>query len=68
MFNHLLLCNCNDANPPILPSYPMLMTRRSLNQSEQREFAARMERKQMKEFMTVRLPLSQSLSWILGRI
>jgi hypothetical protein len=30
------------------------MTRCSLNQTEQREFASRMERKQMKEFMTVR--------------
>jgi len=28
----------------------------SLNANEQREFAARMERKQLKEFMTVRLP------------
>ncbi|PTU19900.1 hypothetical protein P175DRAFT_0502074 [Aspergillus ochraceoroseus IBT 24754] len=34
-----------------------------LTASEQREFAARMERKQMKEFMTVRFPRSQALSF-----
>lgn len=38
---------------PILTASPRL----GLNASEQREFQARMERKQMKEFMNVRLPL-----------
>jgi hypothetical protein len=47
------MANCN-ANRFDFPPDPTLMTRCSLNQSEQREFASRMERKQMKEFMTVR--------------
>ena len=43
----------------------------SLNANEQREFAARMERKQMKEFMTVsswqRFPIDLPLRIVLGR-
>lgn len=38
---------------PTPSSVPMLILY-SLNASEQREFASRMERKQLKEFMTVR--------------
>ena len=40
---------------PTPSSDPMLILY-SLNASEQREFASRMERKQLKEFMTVRFP------------